>query len=271
MAPLGLRIPSSRVRIRAVLALSLALGGCQTTAESTGRSTVSGVRLDGAISVAVPPGAAKAPVVLLLEGNGGSSRVPEHWSEFFTKRGIAVVQIHSARARGRANWGGTGCGLQYNTDPRTALELLKDRPEIDVSRFAIMGFSRGGTEALNSGSAFAGDATLPAAVFSFYPGCSGFCATDWPRRSDAVPVTIFYGGADMWGAQDGNRGSCRRQAGGSVAYHEFPGAHHGFDAPWQGSFGAGGGVFRFEPHPAARAAADAIILDVLAKAWGTPK
>jgi dienelactone hydrolase len=267
----GRRADTKRATIPAVLALSFLLAGCQTTAESSGRPAMSGVRLDGAISVAAPPGAAKVPVVLLLEGNGGSSRVPEHWSEFFNKRGIAVAQIHSARARGRANWGGIGCGLQYNTDARAALEILKERPEIDVTRFAIMGFSRGGTEALNSGSAFANDAVLPAAIFSFYPGCSGFCATDWPRRSQAVPVTIFYGGADMWGTQDGNRGSCRRQAGGSVAYHEFPGAHHGFDAPWQGSFGAGGGVFRFEPHPAARAAADAIVLDVLAKAWGTPK
>jgi dienelactone hydrolase len=271
MARIRLGAGRFRALYPAAFALSLALGGCQTTADPSGRPVTTGPRLDGAISVAVPPGAVKAPVVLLLEGNGGSTRVPEHWSDFFTRRGIAVAQIHSARARGRANWAGTACGLQYNTDARAALEVLRDRPEIDVTRFAIMGFSRGGTEALNSGSAFAADAVLPAAVFSFYPGCSGFCATDWPRRSAAVPVTIFYGAADMWGTQDGNRGSCRRQAGGSVTYHEFPGAHHGFDAPWRGSFGAGGGVFRFEPDPAARAASDEIILDVLAKAWGTPK
>lgn len=265
------RVASRCKGIGIVMALSLALGGCQTTAESSGRPGVIGNRLDGAISVAVPPGAVKAPVVLLLEGNGGSSRVPEHWSEFFTKRGIAVAQIHSARARGRTNWGGTGCELQYQTDARAALEVLKNRPDIDTTRFAIMGFSRGGTEALNAGAAFEGDAVLPAAVFSLYPGCNGFCATDWPRRSPAVPVAIFYGGADTWGTQDGNRRSCRRQAEGSVSYHEFPGAHHGYDAPWRGSFSAAGSSFRFEPHPEARAATDAIILDILSKAWGTPK
>ncbi len=221
-----------------------------------------------ALIFAVPPGGGKAPVVLLLEGNGGSRSMHPVWGPFFNERGVAVVQIQSAKARGRQNWGGTGCQLQYETDAAAVVELLKDRPDIDATRFAVMGFSRGGTESLNGGRSFAALPHKPAAIFSFYPGCGGGCPADWPKLFPDLPVHIFYGLDDMWGVYQGTRSACRSLRGASVTYHEYSGAHHGFDAPWSGWFSAGGSSFRYEPNAAATDAAKKTILEVLERAWG---
>lgn len=255
------------------LSAAIFLGACQTDGPR-GQGPVAQGRPDplaDALIVSVPAGVEKAPVVLLLEGNGGSNRMHPTWGPFFLSRGIAVVQIQSAKARGRRNWEGTGCGLHYAGDPRAALEALRSKPEIDTTRFAVMGFSRGGTEALGGGREFVGALAQPAAVFSFYPGCSGVCQTDWRRHAPQVPVHIFYGGADGWGGQQGTRSSCRSLAGGSITYHEYPNALHGFDAPWEGQFRAGGNSFRFGPDPVATEAAQKVVAEVLSQTWGSPK
>jgi dienelactone hydrolase len=224
-----------------------------------------------AIKWAIPEGAAKAPVVLILEGTGGSRGVPSNWARFFVERGIAAVLIQSAEARGRRNWAGTGCELQYGRDLRRVLAILRDRPEFDASRFAVMGLSRGGTEALGHGFDFAEAPARPAAVFAFYPGCGGICAIDWPHHAPGTTVDIFYGAADEWGAHQRNRDACRRNAGGGVLFHEYEGAHHGFDGTGTGWFSAAGTSFRYAPDPAALAAAQAIVAERLAVAWGTKR
>lgn len=269
----GTHKPSRNLLRLILLGSALLVSACQNDIPQPSRSAALN-RPDpfvDALIVSLPPRAEKAPVVLLLEGNGGSSRMHPTWGPFLTARGIAVVQIQSAKARGRRNWEGTGCGLQYAGDPRAVLETLKNRSDIDTTRFAIMGFSRGGTEALGGGRAFDGAAQQPAAVFAFYPGCGGVCDTDWGRRAPQVPVNIFYGAADGWGSHQGTRASCRRLSGGSIAYHEYPGAQHGFDAPWTGQFQAGSNSFAFGPDPSAVEAARLVVADVLSQAWGTPK
>lgn len=262
------------MKVCAILA-ALALAACQTADPSAPRPTTQAQaqtnRFAQALIVSVPPGADKAPVVLLLEGNDGSSRMHPTWGPFLTARGIAVVQIQSARARGRANWQGTGCQLQYAEDPRAVVAYLKDWPGIDASRFAVMGFSRGGTEALGGAPHFVGAESQPAAVFAFYPGCSGACPSDWSRLAPQVPVHVFYGSADSWGAHMNTIGACRALARSGVAYHEYPGAPHGFDAPWRGAFVAGGGRHVYAPDAQATAAAQAVVAETLARAWGTPR
>ncbi len=270
---MGIRTRSRLVATAVVAGAALLVAACQTDGPPSAGPVTQG-RPDpfaDALIISVPPGIEKAPVVLLLEGTGGSSRMHPTWGPFLVSRGIAVVQIQSAKARGRRSWEGMGCGLMYTDDPRAALETLRNRPEIDTSRFAVMGFSRGGTEALGGARAFAGAPAQPAAVFAFYPGCGGVCDSDWGRRAPQVPVHIFYGAADGWGNHQGTRAACRWRAGGSITYHEYPGAEHGFDGPWAGQFRAGGGMFRFGPDPVATEAAQAVIAEVLSKAWGTPR
>lgn len=261
------------LRHAALVGAALLVAACQTDGpQGAGPVTQAGPDpFADALIVSVPPGVEKAPVVLLLEGTGGSSRMHPTWGPFLVSRGIAVVQIQSAKARGRRNWEGMGCGLLYTGDPRAALETLRNRPDIDTSRFAVMGFSRGGTEALGGARSFVGAAAQPAAIFAFYPGCGGVCESDWGRRAPQVPVHIFYGASDGWGNHQGTRAACRWLARGSITYHEYPGAEHGFDAPWEGQFRAGGNSFRFGPDPAATAAAQTVVADALSRAWGTPR
>jgi dienelactone hydrolase len=260
------------VRVTSIIA-AFALAACQTADPSAPRPTTQTPpnRFAQALIVSLPPGIENAPVVLLLEGNDGSTRMHPTWGPFLIARGIAVVQIQSARARGRANWQGTGCQLQYAEDPRAVIEYLRGRPGIDTARFAVMGFSRGGTEALGAAPHFAGAENQPAAVFAFYPGCSGACGSEWSRMASQVPVHVFYGAADSWGAHMNTIGACRALARSGVTYHEYPGAPHGFDAPWQGAFFAGGGRHVYAPNAEATAAAKATVAETLARAWGTPR
>lgn len=219
----------------------------------------------------LPPGNQKAPLVILIEGNGGTrpnARSP--WAEWFNARGVAVAQVRSAASRGRQDWSGTSCGLQYSGDARDVLELARaEQPRIDATRFAVMGFSRGGTEVLNSAKSFRGAATQPAAVFAFYPGCEGWCSTDY-AKDGATAVQILYGDADDWGKHRDSYGQCRRLAGGRIAFHNIPGAHHGFDGRSSGTFRASGTVFRYEPNADALERARAIVWQTLAPAWNLP-
>ena len=208
----------------------------------------------------------------MLEGTGGTrqnARSP--WVDWFNERGIAVAQVRSAAARNRSDWSGVGCGLQYRDDARDAIELARiEQPRIDTTRFAIIGLSRGGSESLNSHRSFQGAAAQPTAVFAFYPGCEGWCRTDYPSTG-ATAVHILYGDADQWGKLRDTYGQCRRLTGGSIAFHTVPGAHHGFDNRGSGSFTASGGQsFRYEPSPTGLEQARALMRQVLAPAWGLP-
>lgn len=256
-----------------VLAAALLTAACQTSAPSapTADARTPPNRFADALIVSLPPGVDSAPVVLLLEGNDGSNRMHPTWGPFLTARGIAVVQIQSARARGRGNWQGTGCQLQYADDPRAVIEFLRDRPGIDATRFAVMGFSRGGTEALGGAPYFADAEIRPAGIFAFYPGCNGACASEWGRVAPDVPVHVFYGAADSWGAHMNTIATCRRLTRDGATFHEYPGAAHGFDAPWRGAFFAAGGRHVYAPDAGATAAAQAVVAETLARAWGTPR
>ncbi|MBX9947178.1 MAG: dienelactone hydrolase family protein [Reyranella sp.] len=216
----------------------------------------------------LPPGDQRVPVVILIEGNGGTgANARSPWVEWFTSRGVAVAQVRSAAQRGRQNWSGTGCGLQYRGDARDVLDLARlDQPRIDTTRFAVMGFSRGGTEVLNSARSFQGAAAGPTAVFAFYPGCEGWCQTDYAKDGPTA-VHILYGDKDDWGQYRDSYGQCRRLAGGRIVFHTLPGAHHGFDGRSSGSFNAAGQVFRYEPNAQAVEQARAIVWQALAPAW----
>ena len=218
-----------------------------------------------------PPGVQTAPLVILIEGTGGTGvNAKSSWVDWFRAKGIAVAQVRSAAARGQRDWSGSGCSLIYNNDARDVLDLAHaEQPRIDTTRFAIMGFSRGGTEVLNSAKSFRGAPALPAAVFALYPGCDGWCQTDYAKNGP-TPVHILYGDADEWGKQRDSFGQCRRLAGGKIAFHPLPGAHHGFDGTSTGTFRAAGSVFRYEPNAAALEIARGIVARQLGSAWNLP-
>ena len=218
-----------------------------------------------------PPGIPKAPLVILIEGSGGTNaNAKSPWVDWFRARGIAVAQVRSAASRGQRDWSGTGCTLNYSNDARDVLDLAQaEQPRIDATRFAIMGFSRGGTQVLNSAKSFRGAAAQPAAVFALYPGCDGWCQTDY-AKDGPTPVHILYGDADEWGKLKDTFGLCRRLAGGKISFHPLAGAHHGFDGTSTGTFRAAGSSYRYEPDAAALEAARGIVARQLAASWNLP-
>lgn len=219
----------------------------------------------------LPAGDQKVPLVILIEGTGGTR--PNNrsvWAEWLNARGVAVAQVRSAATRGRNDWSGTSCGLQYSGDARDALDLARiTQPRVDTTRFAVMGFSRGGTEVLNSAKSFNGAPAAPTAVFAFYPGCEGWCSTDYSKNGPTA-VNILYGDADDWGQYRDSYGQCRRLAGGKITFHSLPGAHHGFDNRYTGTFNVAGKVFRYQPNAEATETARAIVWQALAPPWGLP-
>lgn len=221
------------------------------------------------VSWFLPAGSQPAPLVVMIEGTGGFGPNTRHpWVNWFNARGIAVAQVRSAASRGKSNWSGTSCALQYRDDARDVVDLARlDQPRIDTTRFAILGLSRGGTEALNSARSFRGAPAQPTAVFAFYPGCEGWCQTDYAKDGPTT-VQIFYGDRDDWGQYRDSYAQCRRLAGGRIAFHNMPGAHHGFDGSGAGTFNAGGRTFRYEPNAEALEQARAIVWQTLAPAWG---
>ena len=218
----------------------------------------------------LPAGTQPLPLVILIEGTGGTrATARSSWADFLNARGVAVAQVRSAASRGRQDWSGTGCDLQYAADARDVVELAKTaQPRIDTSRVALMGFSRGGTEVLNSARSFRGT-TAPTAVFAFYPGCAGWCETDY-AKDGVTAVHILYGDSDEWGKHRDSYGRCRRLAGGKIVFHGLPGAHHGFDGRSSGTFRASGESFRYEPNAQATETARGIILQTLGPAWNLP-
>ena len=221
------------------------------------------------VSWFLPPGSNPVPLVILIEGTGGFGPNTRHpWVGWFNARGIAVAQVRSAASRGRSNWSGTSCALQYRDDASDVVELARlDQSRIDLTRFAIMGLSRGGTEVLNSARSFRGSRIQPTAVFALYPGCEGWCQTDYPKDGP-TGVYILYGDKDDWGQYRDSFSQCRRLAGGKIEFHSLPGAHHGFDGTSTGTFTAAGKTFRYEPNAAALEQARAIVWQALSPSWG---
>ncbi len=205
----------------------------------------------------------KIPFVIILESSGGSDNALDKkgkydrntdgytpWSEWFLENGVAVIQVHSARARGFENWEGdedAGCDA-YRQDAAMAYQFaIKKEKKLDPDRFALVGFSMGGRQVLNSYPFFKDK--KPSAIFSFYNACVRFqpeedqkigdwCPITYPPRS-AMQIHMFYGEEDVFGKVPNGRGettflTCKRKADenpdGNIHFHSLQGALHAFEA-----------------------------------------
>lgn len=184
--------------------------------------------------VEVVPASAKVsersrkPFVLFLQGTGGGNARAEIWTGWFNTLGVTSVIVDSARLRGQNNLEGVD-SYHQSSDVSMALEYLQSRTDLDFRRYAIMGFSRGATAALQAGSTLRSGQPQPQFVFSMYPGGAGQCPNTY---SDTTRVLVFYGELDASGTRNGNRDRCRSMIEGSknAAYHGFPDTHHAYDA-----------------------------------------
>ena len=221
------------------------------------------------LTVIVPLGPGKFPVVIFFQGTGGRNRRAMEWSEWFDKKGVASAMVDNAGLRGRNKLWGVD---DYVQDAVIAWDLLAAYPRIDRSRFALMGFSRGGRQTLIAGSAFGGKRAVPDFAFAFYPGGGG-SHTCYIEHAKSTKVHIFYGGADEAGKGPGGffqacLDESREMK--NVEFHEMPGAHHGYDDVVDTTFRlpVTNTLVHIKPNPAAVKKTKEIILKAIKEGWG---
>lgn len=193
------------------------------------------------------PAGAQAPVpaIVALHGcgglfarNGAVGARERAFAAEFTARGYAVVMPDSFTPRGVrevCTLGGDRRPVRVPDRRQDALRVIRwiarGAPGLD-GRYALVGWSNGGSTLLATLDAAAWPPDLPAPVasFAFYPGCGG----DLARIAASVgTLAMFIAGDDNWTLP----GPCIelalriRTAAGPAELHVFSGAVHGFDAP----------------------------------------
>ncbi|CAE6737417.1 hypothetical protein R69888_02344 [Paraburkholderia haematera] len=177
------------------------------------------------------------PLVILLHGSGGIAGYVTDWEQELLAIGVATFVIDSFTGRGITSTSNDQSQLgrlAQTEDAYRALAVLVKHPRIDPSRVILMGFSRGGQNALYgsltrfqrmhlsaSGARFA-------AHIALYPDCS------YTYRDDedlAAPVRIFHGIADNYDPVAPCRAYVERlrAEGKDIQITEYPGAAHVFD------------------------------------------
>lgn len=199
------------------------------------------------------------PFVVVIPGSGG--RIPSHWVSAAVSAGYGVVAVDLGGIFGRPLY-----SISESTMAGAVAQAIQVGKDVgfDANRAVLLGQSKGGTVAMIASSNIR-SAGLPApkAVLAFYPGSMGACPLS---IGGETKVHIFYGDADDWGNFRGTRQACASRAGGNVVYHEFVGAHHGFDGSGAGSFICCGGEFRYQGNSSAAAKARGIVNRVLTEA-----
>ena len=127
------------------------------TVTLTDRQFLTGVK-EGKVSriggqLCFPPGAGRFPVVVLVHGSAGVGAGEIKWSQELNEIGVATFLIDCFTGRGivQTITDQSQLGhLAMIVDAYRALELLLKHAQIDASRIAVMGFSKGGFVALYS-------------------------------------------------------------------------------------------------------------------------
>jgi len=184
-------------------------------------------------------GTERFPLVILLHPSGGIGGAVMDWEQYFLSMGVATFVIDSFTGRGivsTMNDQSQLGRLAQTEDAYRALARLAKHPRIDASRVMLIGFSRGGQNALYASMTrfqrMHASAPAPdfAAYVAFYPDCS----TRYLQDEDLAgkPVRIFHGSADNYDPVAPCRAYVERlkAKGKDVQLTEYPGANHIFDA-----------------------------------------
>lgn len=197
---------------------------------------------------APPPG---RPAVVALHGCGGMYSTREgHEQELATRLalrvapllrdGYAVLFVDSFRSRGTAQVCTIRHGertvrvAQRRLDALAALAYLSGRSDIARERIALVGWSHGGSVALEAIDVANRAITTPffRAAVAFYPGCASALRLR-DRYRPGAPTRIYIGELDDWTpaaacVELGNAMAASRE---DLLVTTYPGSYHGFDSP----------------------------------------
>jgi dienelactone hydrolase len=198
-------------------------------------------------------GAASAPAMLLLHGCGGAlapgtqdlagrrhaplSRRMIDYAGWLGAHGVHVLVIDSLTPRGERELCTQRLGqrrvtqAQRRRDALGALQWMATRPEVDVRRIGLLGWSHGGSAVLAATDAnhreVAASPVSPALAVAFYPGCTDAQEHHW---RPSVPLMMLVGEADDWTPAGPCRALAARTTEPATRLVSYPGAYHGFDS-----------------------------------------
>ena len=186
-------------------------------------------------------GTEKLPAVILLHGSGGvggSGGMIDEWSRELNEIGVATFAVDSFAGRGIVETvtDQTRLGrLNMIIDAYRGLDLLSKHRQIDATRIAVMGFSRGAQSSVYSSLIRFQKMHGPAGQqFAAHIGLYTPCGTIY-RGDDAVakPIRLLHGTADDYVPIGPCRAFVERlsESGKDIRLIEYPDAHHVFDAP----------------------------------------
>ncbi len=236
--------------ILAGLHLTPAAGNAQTDAVAgladgrVGAIAFRSLARDGATvtgTLTLPAGAA-GPVaaMLIVHGSAGVRDVREgRYARRLGDAGYATFVLDSFGPRRVRSTTEDQTRVSTSTmigDAFAALDLLATHPALDTARIGVIGFSKGGTVALNASFGpyrrrFSGDGDRRFAVHvAVYPWCNlQFRRID----SSGAPLLFLLGADDNYTPAQPclDYADRLRSAGGDITVEVYPNAHHGFDGP----------------------------------------
>lgn len=237
------------------IALCMALSACQTAVTSLEKGETGSLAYPGMLkhtlkgNLQIPETtAAKVPAVILVHGAGGIDSRQSAWASFLQKQGYATMTIDYFSPRGIS-------GRSVPKPPRPtfditdAANLLGTHPRIDPDRIAVIGWSNGGTMAVDLASQSVGYGSGEVAIkgyIAIYPVCQ-LSNLGVNRRNE--PVLILLGDKDSFTTPDKcaslvEQAKKNKRDARLVVYE---GAYHGWDGNYSGTFsypGFGGVTIR---------------------------
>lgn len=191
------------------------------------------------------PGAGKVPAMVIVHGSSGVLKNEWEWAERMNTLGIASFVIDNFTGRDVGETATDQSRLSPMADVAgalAALRLLATHPAIDAKRIGVIGFSRGGSVALNSAfepirRAVIDDDLRFAVHIPVYPGCSVPYVS---AHLDGSPILMLLGGKDDYtpAAACVSYADGLRAKGASVTVVVYPDAYHGFDGVGRPKFDA---------------------------------
>jgi dienelactone hydrolase len=205
--------------------------------KATEKSVIAGVlTLPGSANTGAAP-KEKVPAMVVVHGSSGVLQNEWEWAKRLNELGVASFVIDNFTGRGVAETATDQSRLSPSADVAgalAALSLLATHPAIDPKRIGVIGFSRGGSAAINSAlepirRAVIDDDLRFAAHVAVYPGCSVPFVS---AHLDGSPILMLLGGKDDYTPASFclDYADRLRASGASVTVVVYPNANHGFDS-----------------------------------------
>ena len=191
-----------------------------------------------------PKAGGPLPALVLMHGSGGlegpTGTNIRKWAGTFAGWGVAALVVDSFGPRGIKETGSNQSqlsGWADDADALAALKVLAADPRIDKDRIGVVGWSRGGTAALNTAlEAVRKSVVTDDLKFALHVVFYGSATIQYRGRTDKSPMMFLHGEADNYVIIGPTRefADWAQSQGNPVTFISYPKTYHDFDV--QGQF-----------------------------------